>query len=317
MGDPITTGHFPQFLEKGVEMTEMGLKNALKEAVWPKFTKKRTAKLLTERVTDYEDMGGMSTMPEGSRHPAQTFAEGHSQAFTQHVWGGKAVITRLMREFDQYDLVTKLMRHLRVSAAAALEIIFAYYLENGQTAVASVLKVGGLPIANTSGGDGQALFYASHTYKSSSQTWSNYSSAALALSRTSIGTIYTSVARRLNSQGRPLNLSIVDIIYPADLRQAYLELKLSEKQPDTANNAINAARMQFKGQGIQHKWLGDTADWYALTDAQDGQLEYREGWPVRVRGPLKVDEDTENEGIFIDVCLAHGANALHSIYKVA
>lgn len=317
MANPITTGDFPQFLEDGVEMLEIGLKNAQKKSLYPRFTNRGTATKLITRKTNYENMGPVSAMVEGGTHPAMTFSEGYSLAMTAHTWGGKVVITKAMKHYDQRDLVAKLLARLRKGTLEAKEILGTSYLEYGATAIASVPRVAGRPIVNSICGDGLTIFNDAHTWRSGGVTWDNNDASTLDLVESSISTIYAAARGWTDDRGYPLNVELDDIIFPRTMRQKYDKLTLSPKEPATGNNAINAALEVLKRGGIENQLLSSTTTWYMLTKCEGSGIDWLVGWDDEVEGPEVADKDTKNIIITVDFSLATGCLDPHRYYRAA
>ncbi|MEN6532958.1 MAG: hypothetical protein ABFD89_04805 [Bryobacteraceae bacterium] len=314
----IQIGKFSNFVEGIAKKVEIGARNAMKEAIYPQFTTVGSSKKLTEREQDIENMGDIPRWMENTPLSEMEFFEGFAKAHSQEQWGGIVLITKPMVEFQQNDLVDRLARQLKVSATAAKELMMHAYLEYGDEAVASVPSVGGTPLIDPLGGDGLALFHTAHIWKStSSYTYPNKSASLDSISETSINTIHTRLGRITDNAGRPLNIGIKRLIVPVELQMVAEQTLLSQYDPLTANNAINTAPRRISNKApLVSKWLSSATDWYAQTDAMDGDLRMWFGWQDAVKRGDNPDPKMQGYFISLDFSVSHGANRLLSLYKV-
>lgn len=317
---PQATSKWDAFLENTATIQDGLLKAMKKNADYTKYVNVKSTKKQTEREQDLEGMRAVGRLPESAAVPEMDFSPGWAQAYTQGQWAGRVCITIPMQEFSMGNFINTLVKRLRLSTYQAKEIIAATYLEFGDTAIASVPVVGGAPLINSIGGDGLTLFNTAHTFRSdAARTWTNKAAAYADLTPTAINTVYVDIAGWKDNNGAPLEIDPSSIIYPVALRQKYLITMKSLLDPATANNAINASTMLFSGgadAGLELKWLTSTADWYVKTtaDQEDWGLKFYFGFEDMIRKGY--DPHTLNYYIAILFSIAHGANALRSIYAV-
>jgi len=311
----LTTGGFGNFLEGLGKPIEVGLRNLMENSIYTKYMEVRKASQITERDFDIENMGAVQSVPEGAPLTQLNFSEGYPQAYTQHVWGGMVEITVLLKKFAKFEFVSRLTKQLMNATYKAKELIGAAYLEEGDTAAASVPLVAGLPFINVLGGDGLTLFNTAHTWVDGSDTYPNQSAAADSLTEAAFDTAWTRVMRQADNTGYPLDHEIIGIIIPPDLYSDAVKVFESKLEPATANNAVNVAPKQTRGGVIQNKLLTSTSRWYIQTDAKEAGLIWWEGIPDTVVTNQPAPR-TLNESVQIYFSCAHGANRLLNLYLV-
>ena len=196
------------------------------------------------------------------------------------------------------------------------EIIATAYLENGDTALASVPIVAGKPIIQSVGGDNVTLFNASHAWKSAGHTYRNIASTFVDLTETGINTQYVHIRRWTDSSNFPLDVNLSGIIFPPDQHSDAMKAMKSRLEHQTANNAINVASLQVKGDMLmENNLLTSTTDWYIKTDAKDAELYWFSGWDDEVK-TRQYNPRTGNECTTIDYSAAHGGCRVLSLFKV-
>jgi hypothetical protein len=124
----------------------------------------------------------------------------------------------------------------------------------------------------TLGGDGLAIFSASHPTRSG--TFSNILSVAADLSEASLEDLCVQIANATNSMGQPIALMPKSLhIASANMFEAQRILK-SVGQPGTANNDINALNSMgmFPGGAKVNHYFTDTDAFFIRTNIQVGGL---------------------------------------------
>lgn len=313
----LTTGNLSNYLQGVAKITETGLTNRIKNAIYPQIVSVSSTGKIDERVQDVESFGAVAAWPEGSPRPGFDWQEGWAQKMSQHQFGGVVDITKPMVKFSQENLVKKATTKLMDGCVISLEAQAAAYLEYGATAIASVLKVGGRPIINSIGGDGVTLFNAAHPWRSGGGTWGNLSTASLDLTETTINTVATQIARWLDNAGVPLSIEGKRLVIPSEYIQKAEKLTRSEKEPSTANNAVNTYSALMRGGYLVWKYLSDTGDWYVETTASDDcAIQFFFGWKPEV-DTASPHPRTGNRCVGIDYSIAHGCNVPLRYYKSA
>jgi hypothetical protein len=144
---------------------------------------------------------------------------------------------------------------------------------------------------NTSylGGDGSALLVTNHP--SSAGTWSNILSTAAALSEASVEDLCVQIMNATNSRGLKISLRPTRlIISTANVFEAERILK-SDRQNDTANNAVNALRSKgmIPEVAVNH-YFTNTNYWFVRTNAPSGMR-----WMDREAVNFKKDSDFDTD----------------------
>lgn len=157
------------------------------------------------------------------------------------------------------------------------------------TRVANVLN-NGFTGGSTQGGDGVALFSASHPLKSGG-TASNLLTNAADLSETSLEDLAIQISNTTDDRGLPVDLEIQALVIPTALRFVAHRLLYSNLRVETPNNDTNATKdMNLVPKGaVMDKRLTDTDAWFLTTDCPDG-LKYIE----RKKPVTKVEGDFES-----------------------
>jgi hypothetical protein len=312
------TGEFRQWMEKGIKVLNSTLKKMSTESTWSKLVKSEKAETLKKRVTSYENASNASLMPESSLHPIINIAQGYSQTWTMRKFGAKAVFSKEMQRYAQYDYGATMLRQLRMSLTTLYEVIYASYLEYGDDTMAggTIPLLGGLSIIRSEGGDSLPLFYNAHTYRHGGPTWSNISNGYVTLDDEGVQTLYSQTRRWTDNVGRPLNYTMRGVVIPPEMNGRWYKTVFSEKTPDNANNALNPAKKQIGRECIEHQWLGSDEDYYVLLDAEpEDCLQMHDGWRNEItRGEL--NPDTGDQFIAIDSLFGHGCLAMRQMIKV-
>ena len=138
------------------------------------------------------------------------------------------------------------------------------------------------------GGDGVALFSASHPLKSGG-TMSNLLTNAADLSETSLEDLATQIANTTDDRGLPIDLDIKCLVIPTALRFVAHRLLMSTQRVETPNNDTNAARdLNLVPKTVMDKRLTDTDAWFLVTDCPDGLKHIQ-----RVAPATKIEGDFE------------------------
>jgi len=306
----ITTNDFGSFLDAGVKRVQTVMSNLNKNSFYRKLMRVGTTQIVDFKVQDVENMAAAQFWTEGSPRPMMSFKKGFAQSFTQHQWAALLDITKAFRKFNQQELMTRLMSQLKMAPTKAKEIIAAAYFEYGHTG-ATVPIVGGLPLINANGGDGQAIFSANHPHRSmAGNTWTNYFTPVSAdLTETTFDTYRTVIRRWKDNTGSPLDIKAKRVIIDDSIEGKAIKIFLAQYEPATANNAPNTANRfaTAKDKYLVFPWLTVQGDWYIETDATEGDIEMYFGWDDETEsGPNNRNPLTGNECVSVDFSVAHG-----------
>lgn len=324
---PITTGQMRQELEGPIARELNGLlKDMQTVALYPQFMKVTKTNKYVERVQAYDNMREAQFIPEGSEAPQLDFREGWNQKFTQQQYGAAFSITDLTKMFARRDIIAAGVKQLRMSTYKTKEIIGTNYLVNGDQAITSVPKSNGQYLINPVGGDGNPLFYASHSWRNelgSDLTWSNRSATYYDPNELGVNAIMVLVAQWNDNTGAPMDIDLTRLIIPTPHAQLVYKLMKSTNEPQSNNNAVNSIPLLIKGgkDALVDKWLnstslGDGITWYAQTSADPDSywLQWFTGKDDATRS--YIDNATMNNVQEIRYVCATGANELRGLVKI-
>lgn len=141
-------------------------------------------------------------------------------------------------------------------------------------------------------GDGQYLFSTAHPLLNGS-TLSNRPATGSDLNETSLENAFIQMAHWTDDQGLLVNIRARTLIVPPELEYTAQRLTMTEKQPDTMDNNINAFKSLGKLPGglTVNNYLTDTNAWFLKTDQPDGMKHFVR---VGLSNKADVDFDTGN-----------------------
>lgn len=217
-----------------------------------------------EEIVGMQGFGLAPVKTEGASIRFEDTAQGFIDRATHVTYGLAFTITR-----EMYEDGRAATQALKRAEALAMSI-----KQTRETVCANVLN----RAFNSSYtfGDGKELCATDHPYHSGG-TWRNELSTAADLNETSLEQACTDIRTQfLTDKG--LQISIKPrklIIHPNNEFEAARILK-SEKQYDTANNAINAIRtMGAIPEGYKcNDYLTDTDAWFIVTDCPEGMTYF-------------------------------------------
>lgn len=314
---PITTGELSSFLKDNEKKMHRSTANLDKKSLFREWVNVSTRKEMSFEDRDIEDMGPIQMVPQGAAAPEMRIGEGFPQKYTQHFYGGLVEITEAMLEFDMYGLMDRLLEQLTLAEWKAMEELFTFYLVYGSTALASVPVVGGLPVINPIGADGVTLFNTAHTWKTSSETWSNKFAAWAELTEDAVDSAYQLCAGWTTSDGAPMDISLQKlIVHPSRYTKALKVLK-SLKEPATDSNAINTARELMQNLSVVvNRRLTTASTYFFKTSAKETGINAFFGWRGKTNSESQHPR-TGNKCVRISTAVAHGANSAQDLIEVA
>lgn len=142
------------------------------------------------------------------------------------------------------------------------------------------------------GGDGVALFSASHPQQNGSNG-TNILGTAADLSESSLEDMLILIAGCTDDRGIPCALTPRRLIIPRQLKYIARRILASDLRVDTANNDINAIKSLGElpdGVAVNHR-LTDTDAWFIKTDCPDGLKHIKR---VALKGGVEGDFETGN-----------------------
>lgn len=126
--------------------------------------------------------------------------------------------------------------------------------------------------------DGLALLSASHKL-SKGGTFSNVLSTASDLSQEALEQADIELGDIVDDSGLKINLMPRRLIVPRELKYEAMRILDSDKEPDSANNAINPVKSSGLIPSVMvHQYLTDDDMWFLQTNSPDGLMHFqREG----------------------------------------
>jgi len=234
-----------------------------------------------EEIAEVTGFGLAAAKAEGASIQYDTDGEGYKTRFTNVTYGLGYIVTREALEDNQYkSLSERRASELARSMGATKSIVHANVLNRGFS-------------GSYLGGDGVALFSASHPTASGNQsnllTAADLSEAALESAATAIMTMQN--ARGIVVGAKPRTL----IIHPSEwanaMRILESDLQSGAKTDATSTNNVNALKVRgVVDQIVMDPYLTDTDAWFLTTDLPYGLLSFQ-----RRAMEFKQDNDFDTE----------------------
>jgi len=223
------------------------------------------------------DLGLPVAKGEGSPITYDTIYDGYTKRYTHSTIALGFMVSREAIDDDLYNKIVKAPRSLGNSFREYKEIDGANILNNAFTS--------GL------GGDGKYLCSASHPTYGGGGDYSNMPSITSDLDITSYEQMLLDIAMNfIDDRGKKLMIKPRKlVIHPSNDWMAKKILG-SQKEPDTAQNAINPAQGTMPGGTLVMNYLTDADAWFVLTDADDGLQ-----WIWRDKEEFSEDGDWDSE----------------------
>lgn len=279
----ITSGAFPKGLRPGVfAFTQMAYNEH--KPFWPMIFETQQSELSYEELVSGNTFGLMPIKEEGQPVSYATESQGNVTRATHVVYAMGYAITMEEAMDNKYETVGK-RRGQRLGLAAR---------RTKDTVGANILNRG----FNSSHtyGDGKELLATDNP--SLNGDWQNELTVSVDMSEASIEDLCILIRKATDNVGNKIGLQPKRLIYSPDESFNACRILDSEKQSDTANNAVNA--LKSKGMIPEHMdnpYLSDSDAFFILTDiaGSDGLIHFE-------RAPFKPmvdnDGDTLNEKHF-------------------
>lgn len=230
------------------------------------YFQQETSDKAFEEVAEAYGFGLAAEKGEGASIQYDTDGEGYKTRFNNKVYGLGYIVTREAIEDNQYrQLSERRSSELARSMAATKCIVHANILNRGFS-------------GSYLGGDGVALFSASHPTLSGTQsnllTAADLSEAGLEAAATSIMTMRN--ARGIIINAKPKTL----VIHPSEWANAtrILESDLQSGAKTDSTNTNNVNALKVKGivdQVVMDPFLTDTDAWFLTTDIPYGLVTFQ------------------------------------------
>lgn len=270
----ITSGNFPKSLRPGLARifnTEQTDKVKYHEMI---FTKVMSDKQYEERL-GMVGMGVAQAKAEGAPVVYSDMQQGFLRRTNNVVIALGMQVTMEAIKDCLYDQIFDKTKQLSRSVYLAKQILASGIFNNGYSGTVTYL-------------DGQPLFSTSHIRKGGG-TYSNRLAAGIDLSELAIETIYTNVMANRDERGNLDPLMTEKLVVPPALFHQALRLTKSDRQAETANNAINAIVSNGTIKSVvQNPFLTDSDAFFITTDIPGSMgLIYQE------REALVFDQDKD------------------------
>lgn len=270
----ITSGSFTKALQPGV--------NAWYGKAYDEYPVEHTA--LFEQYTSrkgFEEDVGMSSfglaqvLPEGQGIVYDTELQGFITRYTHIEYALGFIITKIMVEDDQYDVVAeRRAKGLAFSMRQTKEVVAANVYNRAFN-------------SSYTGGDGKSMIASDHPNVKGG-TWSNTLSVAANFSEASLEQSVIDIAKMQNDAGLRISLMPKSLHIPVDLMFVAERILKSQYRVGTANNDINALLSMHKFPGGVHAnhYFTSTTAYFIRTNCPDGMKHF-----VRAEDAFGADND--------------------------
>jgi hypothetical protein len=281
----ITTGSFPKELRPGVfAFTQM--KYDEHKPFWPLMFERETSTMQYEELVSGNSFGLVPAKGQGDKIKYMAESQGAVTRAT-HVTRAAGYIITL--EEATYNLYEKLGKQRGARLAAA-------FPRTKDKVAADFFNAGFSGSGNPTYGDGKTLFATDHP--SLAGNYQNKLSVDADMSEASIEDLCVLIRKATDNVGNKIGLQPKRLMHSSDDMFNATRILESEKQNDTANNALNA--LKSKGAIPEHfdnPYLTDSDAFFILTDiATTDGLIYFDAIPFKLM--MDNDSDTLNEKHF-------------------
>lgn len=215
-----------------------------------------------------EDVGitsfGLAAVkPEGQAISYDVERQGFITRYTHVEYALGFIITRIMVEDDQYDVVaSRRARALAFSMRQTKENVAANVYNRAFT-------------ASYTGGDGLEMCSAAHINVAGG-TWANELSTSADLSEASLEQACIDIMKYTNDRGLKISVTPQKLIIPVDLAFEAERILKSPYRVGTADNDVNALNSmnKFPGGVVVNHYLTDADAWFLRTNAPDGMKHF-------------------------------------------
>ena len=272
----INTGNHPKSLWPGVAAW-FGARYDQHAPEYPALFDTMSSSKAYEEDVEQTAFGLAPVKPEGAATSYDQHQQGYTKRYTNVAYSLGYIVTH-------EELADNLYSEVSMQRAGSLAFAMAQTREN----VGANIYNRATNAAYT-GGDGVTLLNAAHP--SSMGTWSNLLGTGASLSEASLEDLCIQVMNATNSRGLKISLRAQRLIVStANVFEAERILK-SDRQNDTANNAVNALRS--KGMvpevAVNH-YFTNTNFWFLRTNAPSGMK-----WLDREAVSFKKDTDFDTD----------------------
>lgn len=235
-----------------------------------------------------QTVGGFPLLAEKDENDSlasRDFKEGYKTTYTHKTFGLYSALSMEAQQDELHGIIGK----LPAAMARALDATINYYASRIFSRADSTSE------DFVTGGDGVALLSTSHPLKGGG-TSSNTPSSAADLTATSFWAALNAFYEMLDDESKPVRNAPSTLLVPHQSEQKAIELLLSEKFPESAENAVNAITKR-RGPRITYTvwpyWIGsvDSNCWHLLGDKGPWGKDY----PLKFFWRMRPDTESDND----------------------
>lgn len=275
---PINSGSFTKALWPGVNSWYGDAYDEF-EVKWTSLFDQYTSRKAFEEDVGVSGFGLLQVKPEGAAVTFDTMTQGYLNRYTHIVYASGFIITKEMRDDDQYDVVAeKRAKGLAFSVRQTYEVL-------GHNVYNRAFNT------SYTGGDGLCLLNSAHTNVAGG-TWANVPTVTSSLSEASLEQARIDIMRYTNDRGLRINVMPQSLVIPPELEaeaHRILKSKLRVGTPNNDPNFIGQAGMFPKGIVVT-PYLSSTTAWFVRTNVQDGMKYFEREAP-----DFSADNDWDTE----------------------
>lgn len=241
------------------------------------FAKETSRKAFEEDIS-VSNFGLMIQKAEGGAVSYDSAMQGFVDRYTHVEMALGFIITKVMVEDDQYDVIgKKRAQSLSFSVNQTLETLGANIFNRA---------------FNTSYtyGDGKELCNSARPNVAGG-TWSNIIATAADLSEVALEQAYIDIAGFTDDRGKRIAVKPSKLVVPYTLDFEANKIMKTEYEVGTNNNTVNVVRGRFPGGVVMNHYLSDADAWFIITDAKNGLKYFERRAPVFT---MDDDFDTDN-----------------------
>jgi phage major head subunit gpT-like protein len=270
----LNTTNFSELLDPGLRKI-FGDQYKMHPEQYSKIFEVRTSKKSKEEVLSMSGFGAVPEKAEGSSIIYEDAQQGYKGTLTHITYGKGFTVTREMFEDDQYNKINGLPKALARSVRHTIETNSANVLNRAFN-------------SSYTGADSKELCATDHPQLNGS-TYKNEPTTASDLSMTSLEQAIIDIGDLTDDKGLLVAAMPKMLVVPTELAWTAKQLLGSEKDPESANNAINPANgmMPF----TVNNYLTDPDAWFIVTNVPGGLVFY---WRRKPEFTKDNDWDTEN-----------------------
>lgn len=268
------TGNFGELLEPGLRDIYGLTYKQYKEEYSKVFELKNSTKQ-TEHTLSMTGLGLMPAKNQGQAVSYDDPIQGYKQSLTHVSYGLGFIVTLEMYEDDLYKKINTMPALLARSGVHTTEITAANVLNRAFN-------------SSYTGADSKEMCATDHTLIGGG-TFANELATSSDLSMTSYEQALIDIQGLVDDRGLLLAAVPSKLVIPPQLEWTTKQLLKSEKDPESANNAINPAQGTVD-YTVLHR-LTDPDAWFIQTDVPNGLVFY---WRRRPAMSKDNDHDTDN-----------------------